>query len=415
MNVQSVLFRKLVDEIPSTTYATHGLYMYPAKFIPQVVRYVINRYSASGSWLFDPFAGYGTVAIEASLTGRNCILWDLNPMLHLLAEASTYAEPLTLGDLHVDFNYPEPFHPKWANIAYWHPREFYEVLSRAWGFWRRGVDRRLKPVVAIPLLKVTRYFSYSDEKIAKLYRSKRAEEKVRRMLNADWKGRMERMYWDYAREVVEKVRDYQKRKPRKVEVEVEASDEKVFTDKHAIVDSIKRKLEREVDTMITSPPYLQAQEYIRSFKLELAWLGFSGDFIANLLKHEIPYNNVREGYISSKTYETLKKEVEKLKHEKLLELYTSYFNSIALLLNNNHEKITSTIAFFVGPVKIRNMRIPIDVIIKEHLEHLGWKHEVTLIDTIVSRRLFKAEVNPATRLADERTPTEHLLIMRRGP
>jgi DNA methylase. len=149
VSVKSVLFRELVKEVPSTTYATHGLYMYPAKFIPQVVRYVINNYTSPGDWLFDPFAGYGTVAVEAAITGRNCVLWDLNPMLHLLASASVYSGPLTLKDLYVDFSYPEPFHPRWSNITYWHPREFYEVLSRAWGYWHNEVkaqaERRLWP------------------------------------------------------------------------------------------------------------------------------------------------------------------------------------------------------------------------------------------------------------------------------
>jgi hypothetical protein len=30
---QAVIFRNLMPEIPSTTYATFGLYKYPAKFI----------------------------------------------------------------------------------------------------------------------------------------------------------------------------------------------------------------------------------------------------------------------------------------------------------------------------------------------------------------------------------------------
>ena len=413
MSVQGILFRKLVNEVPSTTYATHGLYMYPAKFIPQVVRYVINKYTSPGDWLFDPFAGYGTVAIESTITGRNCVLWDLNPILYLLVYASTYNDPLMLRDLYMDFEYKDAFRPRWDNISYWHPREFYDVLSHAWGYWHREVNSKLKPLMAIPLLKVTRYFSYSDEKIAKLYKSKYAEEKVKTLLSKDWRREMEKMYWEYAREVVEKVKEYRGYNPKPVEVVVKASDEKVFTSKYIVVDSIKEKLDREVDVLVTSPPYLQAQEYIRSFKLELAWLGFSGSFISYLSKHEIPYNEVGEGYISSKTYEILKKEVEKLNHEKLLKLYVSYFNSLALFLNNNHDKVKNVIAFFVGPVKIRITRIPIDTIIKEHLEHLGWKHEVTLVDTIVSRRLFKSEINPATGLEDERTPTEHLLIMRR--
>jgi len=413
VSIQSILFRRLVDEVPSTTYATHGLYMYPAKFIPQVVRYVINKYTSPGDWLFDPFAGYGTVAIESTITGRNCVLWDLNPILYLLVSASIHNEPLSQRDLYVDFNYPDFFHPKWANITYWHPREFYGVLSRAWGYWHEKVEEKIKPLVAIPLLKITRYFSFSDEKIAKLYKSKYAEEKVQRLLSINWKSKMEKMYWDYAKEVVDKVNEYQKCSPKPVEVIVKASDEKVFTSKYIVVDSIREKLDREVDVLVTSPPYLQAQEYIRSFKLELAWLGFSGSFISHLSKREIPYNEVREGYISSRTYEILKKKVEKLNHEKLLKLYVSYFNSLALFLNNNHDKVRNAIAFFVGPVKIRTIRVPIDTIIKEHLEYLGWKHEVTLVDTIVSRRLFKSEINPATGLEDERTPTEHLLIIRR--
>jgi hypothetical protein len=413
MNVKHVLFRELVKEIPATTYATHDLYMYPAKFIPQVVRYVINNYTKPGDRLFDPFAGYGTAAIEASLTGRNCVVWDLNPMLHLFVAASLYNEPVSLSDFYIDFNYSEPFHPRWPNISYWHPPEFYSVLSRAWDYWHRAVDKKIKPLVAIPLLKVTRYFSYSDEKIAKLYRSRYAEEKVRKLLNTNWRAKLESMYWEYARKTADKVKEYQRYEPKRVEVTVKASDEKIFTDNYVIVDAINEKLDRDVDALITSPPYLQAQEYIRSFKLELAWLGFTGSFIMLLSKCEIPYNNVKEGHISSKTYEDLKKEISKLNHDKLLDLYVSYFNSLAIFLNNNHDKVRNVIAFFVGPVKIRTMRVPIDVILKEHLEYLGWRHEVTLIDTIVARRLFKVDINPATGIEDERTPTEHLLIMRR--
>jgi urease accessory protein UreE len=42
--------------------------------------------------------------------------------------------------------------------------------------------------------------------------------------------------------------------------------------------------------------------------------------------------------------------------------------------------VRDTIAVFVAPVKVSNIRIPIDTIIKELLEHLGWRHETTLID-----------------------------------
>lgn len=398
--MSNVLFRDLVREIPSTTYATHALYMYPAKFIPQVVRYVINKYSEPNDWLFDPFAGYGTVAIEASLTGRNAILWDLNPIIGDLIKASTFKGELRLNDFDVDWNFNKPYTPLWGNINYWHPREFYETLSRAWGWWHYNVPTELKPVVTVPLLKVTRFFSYADLEIAKLYRSRKGMERVTTLLRSNWRQKIMSMYWNYAKQTIEKIRDYQSRGPKGVEIIVRAG-----------IDSLNAVLDRDVDVLITSPPYLQAQEYIRSFKLELAWMGF-GNKLTELARHEIPYNNPPNVKINSETYLKVREGVRELNHEKLLGIYDTYFKSLTHFLNNNHGRVRKVIAIFVGPTKIRSTRVPIDEILKEHLESLGWEHIETLIDTIMSRRLFKVEKNPATGLKDERTPTEHLLIMR---
>jgi DNA modification methylase len=62
---QAVIFRDLMPEIPSTTYATFGLYKYPAKFIPQVIAYALSAFGQPGMSVLDPFAGYGTVGTAA--------------------------------------------------------------------------------------------------------------------------------------------------------------------------------------------------------------------------------------------------------------------------------------------------------------------------------------------------------------
>lgn len=43
--VELVSFRDLIPEITDTGYLTHAIVSYPAKFIPQVVRYAINTYT----------------------------------------------------------------------------------------------------------------------------------------------------------------------------------------------------------------------------------------------------------------------------------------------------------------------------------------------------------------------------------
>ena len=55
-NKVSILFRNTIPEIPSTTYGTFAIYKYPAKFIPQVIAYVLCA-GHTGSFCFD-YNGY---------------------------------------------------------------------------------------------------------------------------------------------------------------------------------------------------------------------------------------------------------------------------------------------------------------------------------------------------------------------
>ena len=77
-----VSFRDLVPEITDTGFLTHAIVSYLAKFIPQVVRYAINTYTKEDDLIVDPFAGSGTVGVEASLCKRNAVLFDLNLLLN---------------------------------------------------------------------------------------------------------------------------------------------------------------------------------------------------------------------------------------------------------------------------------------------------------------------------------------------
>lgn len=141
-----------------------------------------------------------------------------------------------------------------------------------------------------------------------------------------------------------------------------------------------------MNILITSPPYLQAQEYIRSTKLELFWLGFKEDYIQSLSKKEIPYRKVPAIEVFSETFHKCRKAIEE---NHLLELYDSYF--------------------FAG-----GQAIPIHEIIIQHLSAKGeWVHEKTFVDRIVSRVMFRAEKNPATGLEDERIDREYLVVLRR--
>lgn len=118
-----ILFRNTISEIPSTTYGTFSIYKYPAKFIPQVIAYVLKEYAKSGMKVFDPFAGYGTVGVVSRIYGYDYELWDLNPIINVVHDTAVMKRPrINIPELPKRVkNSKEEFAPKWSNLRYWFP------------------------------------------------------------------------------------------------------------------------------------------------------------------------------------------------------------------------------------------------------------------------------------------------------
>jgi len=398
---QDVIFRELMPAIPSTTYATFGLYKYPAKFIPQVIAYALTIYGRPDMSVIDPFAGYGTVGTVARLCGNNYELWDLNPLLkYLHSVAIMHPIEIDSDALVRDMTmYNKPFIPDWGNIKYWYPEQFLPMLSKAWGFYHSLKNEELKLILLIPLLKTTRYFSYNDEKRQKLSRSPLAGKRVNRLESQDWQHVFASMVLKSINQLLTKLEEYQNLGPEPVECTIRAG-----------IDASTSDIEGERDILITSPPYLQAQEYIRATKMDLFWLGYSENTIKELGKKEFPYQEVPKIPIYSNTYLQC---LENIKEPHMIKIYERYFFGVLGTLTHLQEHISQKLLLFVGPATIRTVPIPIDRIFTEHFEALGWTHEVTLVDTIVARAMFFYRLNPATGVRDNRMSTERLVVLSR--
>ena len=72
-----------------TSFLTHDLHPYPAKFIPQLPGHVIARLSLRGELVFDPFGGCGTSALEAVRLGRRALSTDANAVATLIGKVKT--------------------------------------------------------------------------------------------------------------------------------------------------------------------------------------------------------------------------------------------------------------------------------------------------------------------------------------
>ncbi len=111
-------------------WATHDA-KYRGNWSPYVPRNVILRYSQEGDTVLDPFVGGGTTAVEAKLTHRNFIGFDINPVAVELsrrkcafefdAAASSFIDVADARKLPLDDNSVDLIcaHPPYADIIHY--------------------------------------------------------------------------------------------------------------------------------------------------------------------------------------------------------------------------------------------------------------------------------------------------------
>lgn len=73
----------------NTQYLTHSIHRYSGKFIPQIARQAIELLTTPGELVLDPYCGSGTTLLECSLTDRQSVGIDLNPLAVLISLVKT--------------------------------------------------------------------------------------------------------------------------------------------------------------------------------------------------------------------------------------------------------------------------------------------------------------------------------------
>ncbi len=73
----------------NSTYASHSVHAFAAKFPPQIPRLFIKHLTAEGDTVLDPMVGSGTALVEAALLGRRGIGFDLDPLAVQICRVKT--------------------------------------------------------------------------------------------------------------------------------------------------------------------------------------------------------------------------------------------------------------------------------------------------------------------------------------
>jgi DNA modification methylase len=279
-------FRRICrGHVPSTTYATHGMHAFPARFIPQIPHFFIRNYSETRDTILDPFCGSGTTLVEAQILGRNSMGADISPLARLVTVVkSTPIRPDQLrstarrllkrvkdfrGD-RLDVEFP--------NRTYWFDSDVIKDLE----IIRTSVDgieeKTLRDFFRVCFSSIIRRVSRADPDIWQPLITKN----MRRVIE---RGRRIQTMQVFEKAVLSSIEGMSEFyglvssgvKSGEIRAEVIGGDAKSLDTKS-----------REVQLIITSPPYINAHEYIRTHKLEMLWLGLvNADEIRRLQKEII--------------------------------------------------------------------------------------------------------------------------------
>lgn len=86
-----------------TSYLSHSMHPYPAKFPPQLPKRILHKYAKKGDIVLDPFCGSGTTLVEARIYGANAIGVDVNGLSTLLSKVK--ATPLAKNQFKIINNF----------------------------------------------------------------------------------------------------------------------------------------------------------------------------------------------------------------------------------------------------------------------------------------------------------------------
>nr|MDO8081717.1 DNA methyltransferase [Candidatus Freyarchaeota archaeon] len=284
-------FRELTKDT-SMGNSTHRIHFYPAKLLPHVPNYFIKKYTSLGETVLDPFCGSGTVLLEALQNGRNAVGVEINPLAALIAKVKT--TPLETDNLVICLktireNYNKIFFdeneiPNFDNLNYWFDSRRTYSLGKICSCIRKIEDKDIRDFFMVTFSSIIRYASKADPRnYVPVMPKKKYKPKG--------KLRTWQLFYDAANKNIRRMKEFVEKAATGVRVKVYCADARNLP------------LENEsVDLFITSPPYMNAQKYVRSTRLESYWLGLSKE-----KQLAVNYDNIGTEYIQKKEYNNIRK------------------------------------------------------------------------------------------------------------
>ncbi|NPV67595.1 MAG: site-specific DNA-methyltransferase [Anaerolineae bacterium] len=384
-----------------SNYASHNFHAFPAKFPPQLPRKFIEGLTEPGDIVLDPMMGSGTTVVEALLSGRKPIGFDIDPLAVRLSKVKTSKvdieqikgagqriihqaslalnnREMLLGELATRFdNKTREF------IDYWFaPPTQLELVALVIQI-EKLTDLELRNFFSVILSSIIITKSGGVSLAFDLAHTRPHRAKVvlsqsgEIILGEDTARSDSRRVRLLTKTLHSPIEEFEKRLQRNLSGLIRYTPD-MISPRIQFADAQQLPLDNEtVDLIVTSPPYISnAIDYMRAHKFSLVWLGYPIQELGNKRKAYIGGEAV-----SDTTLLDLPSVVHQVVHSvgqldrKKAQAVHRYYSEMTLVLKEMYRVLRPGKAAIVvvGTSVIREIDTQIDLCLAEIGKHIGFE------------------------------------------
>lgn len=392
---------------------THCFHTYPAMFIPQIARRLIETYSQRGETICDIFCGSGTALIESRLLGRNAYGIDLNPLAIFLAKAKTTEidpsiltkEYFRLIDRIPKINASTVKRPEFLNIDFWFKTNVIIELAKIKLAIEEIRDEKVRNFFMVAFSETTRLSSnmksgefklvrirpekllYHNPNVLNIFR-KKVEASIKGML--DFYNNVDKNTW--ARPV------------------------------YADSSTYKGINDNNIDCIVTSPPYGDSRTtvaYGQFSRLSAQWIdifekpnkasGVDNELLGGRPSKDLSHN-LNSGYLNQVLNQISQRDKNRARD------VLSFYLGLDRCLRRAHKilKPNRHFCIVIGNRLVKQIRIPTDFIIAELCGNIGFLCEDIIVRNIPGKRMpIKTSPTNITGALEETMTKESIVILKK--
>jgi len=278
-----------------SSYASHDLHAFAAKFPPQLPRAFIRGLTDPGGVVLDPMMGSGTAVVEALLQGRSALGLDIDPLALRLGRVKTM--PLDVDSLRQVgvrvISRAKALLSDLAALDGYLSARFDEQTRAFVDYWFLPATQRELMALALAIEEVPDRATYRFLELAFssiIVTKSGGVSRARDLAHS-------RPHLDKTKIPKDAVDQFAVRLRKNLASIAQLSANGVMVVPAAGDARYMPFADRSVDLIVTSPPYANAIDYMRAHKFSLVWLGQPVGYLSQLRAEYIGSERIgRAGY-----------------------------------------------------------------------------------------------------------------------